>query len=163
MKQALTISLLFFSFSVFGQNVKALTEGMNSPDATLNEVSWISGHWLGDMMGNTIEEIWTEPMGGSMMGSFRMAYEEEIKFYELMTITEENSTLMLKIKHFNADLTGWEEKDETVDFPLVEIKGTTAYFSGLTFESVNENQLNIYVNQESGDEIHEIKFTYFKK
>lgn len=159
----ITIFFLFCSLTLSAQKVKVVDEHSRSPSATLQEISWIAGHWEGDLMGNKIEEIWTEPLGGSMMGSFRMAYEDQVRFYEIMTITPLDSSLILKIKHFNADLTGWEEKDETVDFPLVELNQNTAFFSGLTFEKVSDNQLNIYVNQESDGETHEVKFTYFKQ
>ena len=68
---------------------------------------------------------------------------------------------MLRLKHFHANLKGWEEKDETIDFPLVKLDGQTAYFDGMTFEKVSDTELNIYVLIEDKDgEKREMKFPY---
>jgi len=51
----------------------------------------------------------------------------------LMTLVEENGSLVIRLKHFNPDLTGWEEKDKTVDFIFVGKVGGVVHFSGLAF------------------------------
>lgn len=38
-------------------------------------------------------------------------------FSEYMQIAPDGDSLIVRLKHFNADLTGWEEKDKTVNFP----------------------------------------------
>nr|WP_299523599.1 DUF6265 family protein [uncultured Lutibacter sp.] len=121
----------------------------------------MSGHWEGTAFGGLTEEVWTSPLGGSMMGSFKLVADGEINFYELMTISEENETLLLRIKHFSNDLKGWEEKDESEDFELVKIEANRVYFDNLTFEKVSSSELNIYVvfKNESGIE-EEVKFNY---
>jgi hypothetical protein len=43
-----------------------------------------------------------------------------------------NGSLEYRLKHFNADLTGWEEKAEVVRFPLVAVEPDAWYFDGLT-------------------------------
>jgi hypothetical protein len=48
---------------------------------------------------------------------YRLVRDRKPIFYELLTIVEENGSLMLRLKHFN--LTGWEDKLKTIDFPLV--------------------------------------------
>ena len=94
------------------------------------------------------------------MGSFKLVVNDKVNFYELETISEENESLLLKIKHFDAALTGWEEKDESVDFPLVKITENAVYFDELTFELVSKDELNIYVVFKEGDENIEAKFNY---
>jgi hypothetical protein len=68
---------------------------------------------------------------------------------------------VLRLKHFGTDLKGWEEKDETVDFPLVKLKPNKAYFDGMTFEKIGEEEMNIYVliRQKDGSQ-NEMKFPY---
>ena len=160
------VSLIIFNSAVFSQdnskNTLTLTDGMLLPEATLEEISWISGHWKGEGMGGTFEEIWTEPDAGSMMGSFRHMSDDQVNFYELMTITKENNSLLLRIKHFNPDLAGWEEKEESVEFKLLKLTETHAYFDGLTFEKVSDTSMNVFVITEEGDNQSEIKFSYFK-
>lgn len=56
-----------------------------------------------------------------MMGMYRLIRNAKPAFYELCTIVEENGSLVLRLKHFNPDLKGWEETDKTVDFPLVAL------------------------------------------
>jgi hypothetical protein len=92
---------------------------------------------------------------------FRLISEGKVEFYEIVTITEENNSLMLRLKHFHHDLKGWEEKDETVDFPLVKIENNRAWFQGFTFEKISEDELNIYVMIGNKDgEAREMKFPY---
>jgi hypothetical protein len=75
------------------------------------------------------------------MGMFRQTSAEGgLRFYEFYSIQENAGSLVLKVKHFNPDLTGWEEKNDTVDFQLVAIEGTTAYFDGLTFARIGRKE-----------------------
>lgn len=161
MKYYVAFLFLLFSTVIFSQNTLKLNISEKSPKATLSEVSWIAGYWQGEAFGGITEEVWTPPLGNSMMGSFKLVVDGNIQFYELCTISEENETLILRIKHFNNDLKGWEEKDETIDFPLVKVTNTKVFFDGLTFEKINENELNIYVifKEDSGKET-EMKFPY---
>ncbi len=148
-------------FPSFSQNTLSLQEGQSSPKATIGEVAWIAGHWQGEAFGGITEEIWSPPMGNGMVASFRLVVENKTSFYEIETITEENETLILRLKHFGPDLKGWEEKDETVDFPLVKLGKNRAYFNGLTFERISEDEMNIYVviSEKEGEQ-NEVKFPY---
>jgi len=142
------------------ENTLYLAEGDKSPNSDLSVLSWLAGHWQGEAFGGTTEEVWTSPLAGSMMGSFKLAVDGKISFYELMTISEEENSLLLRIKHFHQDLKGWEEKEESIDFKLVKVTQHKVYFEGFTFEKVNENEINIYVVIEEGKQKEEVKFTY---
>ncbi len=163
MKKILTLAatICLFHIGLKAQNTSTLSEGQASPEATINEVAWIAGHWRGEAFGGMTEEIWSPPLGNSMMCVFRLIREGKVGFYEIVTITEENKSLILRLKHFHHDLKGWEEKDEKVDFPLVKIEKNRAMFEGFTFEKVNEEELNIYVmiSNKNGD-AREMKFPY---
>jgi hypothetical protein len=148
------------TFSLQAQNCKYLEEGQASPKAQLSELEWLGGHWQGEGFGGKIEEIWSHEMGGAMMGSFRMIMKEEVSFYELMTISKEGNSILLRIKHFDKNLKGWEEKDESVEFKLVEITSTAVYFEGLTMEKVSDDLLNIYVMIDHDGKKEEAKFEY---
>jgi len=134
----LRLTFLFFVMvisTIFAQeqasNVLKLTEGKNSPKASLQDVSWISGYWRGEAFGGITEEIWSDPLGNSMMFSFKLVIDGKIQFYEVGGITEENNTLLLQLKHFHGDFKGWEKKDETVDFKLVKVEKDRVYFNEL--------------------------------
>ena len=160
MKNYLALLLFIVSTTLISQNTLTL-EDKDSPAALINDVAWIAGNWQGEALGGITEEIWTAPLGKSMMGSFKLVVNEIVQFYELCTITEENESLLLRIKHFDKDLKGWEEKDQSIEFPLVKIEKNKVYFDGLTFEKINEDELNIYVIfKDEGKEEVEMKFNY---
>jgi hypothetical protein len=78
-----------------------------------------------------------------------------------MTLVEERGSMMLRLKHFNPDLTGWEEKGETVDFPLVAVAGDRWLFDGLTIHRQGDDAMTIYVAISQADgAVHEGLFTY---
>lgn len=135
-------------------------EGSTSPNATLQDVSWISGSWKGEAFGGITEEIWSPPLGDSMMFSFKLVADNKVVFYELGGIRQVDDTLIFQLKHFGNDFKGWEEKDETIDAKLVKIEENRIYFDQFTFEKINENEINIYVVVEDDGKAEEIKFTY---
>jgi hypothetical protein len=141
-------------------NTLRFEEGMSSPRAVLEAVSWISGHWSGEALGGITEEIWTPPLGGSMMFAFKLVEGGIVRFYELGYIREVNNTLLLQLKHFDHELRGWEEKEETIDFPLVKIEGNRAYFDGMTFENINPDTMNVYLLTEDKNGLRETLFQY---
>ena len=142
------------------QNTLSLEKGAKSPAASLQDIHWLAGHWQGEAFGGVTEEIWSPPMGGSMMCSFRLVKDNKVNFYELCTIIEENNSLLLRLKHFHPDLKGWEDKDVTVDFPLVKVSDNRMYFEGFTIEKVNDYEINIYVVIQSDGKENEVKFNY---
>ncbi len=95
-----------------------------------------------------------------MMCAFKLVVNSKIKFYEITTITEEKETLILRLKHFHGNLKGWEEKEVTQDFRLVEISKHSVYFEGFTFERISENEISIYVVIGPEGEQEEVKFNY---
>ena len=157
------ILLLFVYIPSFGQNTISFTNNNPPPKASLSDVAWIAGHWMGEAFGGITEEIWSPPLGDSMMFVFKLVVEEKVAFYEVGHIRQEGETLILRLKHFNSNLTGWEEKDQTVDFKLVKLEGNRVYFDDFTFEKINESEINIYVviEQENGSK-EEVKFNYKK-
>lgn len=165
MKKIILLCLILSSsLLVLAQEGGSVTKKWNakkgSPKASITDVEWISGHWRGEAFGGMVEEIWSPASGGSMMASFKLVVEGETKFYELISIAEENKSLILRLKHFHTDLRGWEPKDESVVFKLVEIQENWAHFDGMSFEKVDENHINVYVvlDGEAGEK--EMPFAY---
>ena len=142
----------------------SFAEGDKSPEATLEDVSWITGHWKGEAFGGIAEEIWSPPLGDSMMFVFKLVSEGKVQFYEVGHIQQTAETLLLQLKHFHGSLKGWEEKDETVDFKLVRIDGNRVYFDDFTIEKISANEINMYVvvGEEDGSS-EEVKFNYKKE
>ncbi len=160
------IAILIFMNCAYGQdkfpNTLFLNDSIDSPKAVLSNIEWIVGHWRGEAFGGITEEVWTPALGKSMMCAFKLVINDEVKFYELVTISEEHGSLILRLKHFHSNLSGWEEKDETVDFKLVKVAENKVYFDGFTFEKVSDKEMNIYVDIQSGEQKTETKFNYKK-
>lgn len=138
--------------------IKSLEAGASSPSAAIDELSWLIGHWKGEGLGGKSEEFVSPPQGGQMMGMFRQATADgALMFYEFYLFAEEEGSLVLKIKHFNPDFSGWEEKDDYAAFPLVALGENAAYFDGLTFALDGEDVLRSAV---SFDETSRADFRY---
>lgn len=149
-------------------NKKTIEDSSNDNDdeiePTLENISWISGNWKGNAMGGVAEENWSEPLGDSMMASFKLVKDDKVVFYEIEIIREVNNTLILQLKHFNNDLKGWETKDETVDFPLKTITKNKVIFEGMTFEKHNENEMTVHVDVKMDDGSTQVmSFKYTKE
>lgn len=142
-------------------NTLKLETGKTGEKATIQDMKPLAGTWRGEGLGGTVEEIYSQPQDGTMMGMFRFLNKGKTNFYELITVLEEDGTLIVRLKHFNPDLKGWEEKDKTVDFRFVKKDKNRMCFEGQTFEFIGKNKLNIYVaiGQKDGS-VQEAAFRY---
>ena len=137
------------------QEARIGEEGFESPPATLAQMDWLTGQWRGEgIQGAPALESWLPPIGGTMVGTFvQETADGTIMFTEHMYLMEEESTLVLRLKHFNADLTGWEEKGDMLTFRLLAMEECAAYFNALTLRCDGENGLIAAVRMKSGDEL----------
>jgi hypothetical protein len=135
-----------------------LSAGERSPAATIADMAWLAGHWVGEGLGGLIEEVWSPPRNGVMIGMFRLVRDGKPVFYELLTLAEEKGSLMIRLKHFNADLTGWEEKDKTIDFPFITKADGVVHFDGLAWRPEGEDAMTIYLAIRRDGNIREEKF-----
>lgn len=104
------------------------------PPATLADAAWLQGTWQGEGLGGWVEDVWGEPRAGAMPGWFRLVKDGGVAFYEILTIVEKDGSLELRLRHFNADLTGWEEKDKVLAFPLTAKSDGKLRFGGIAYE-----------------------------
>ncbi|MFN0109797.1 MAG: DUF6265 family protein [Blastocatellia bacterium] len=138
-----------------------LSAGQKSPAATLAEMSWMTGGWTGKALGGVVEEIWAAPAGGSMLGMFRLTQKGKPVFYELVTLVEENGSILFRLKHFNPNMTGWEEKDKTIEFKFIGKKDGLIHFDGMSFKLEGKDAFTVYLAIEYKDgTIKEEAFRY---
>lgn len=155
------IFLLVSVTTLTAQNTLSLPEGETSPPATIAQIEWMTGHWKGKAFGGITEEIWSPPAAGTMMFVFRLISDNEISFYEIGHVRELAGSLIFELKHFGADLKGWEEKDEVQRFKFIKAEENRLYFEGFTFERISDQEINIYglIGNEDGS-AEEMKFNY---
>ena len=167
MKHALTLLVLISLASVClsqdytTKNVMTLGDAQ-SPEATIDDVSWIQGYWTGAIFGDRFEEIWSPPVNGTMMGSFKHLDGENVNFYELMTLSAQNGQIVMKVKHFHAEFTAWEDKPDYVQFPLIGVTDDALHFHGMSFYRRTPDHLQAYLVMRSGDSVREIPLEYHR-
>lgn len=136
--------------------VRSLEEGAAQPAATIADISWLAGRWVGEGLGGTAEDVIAPASGGQMMGMFRHSKADgSVNFYEFYLFAEKDGSLTVRLKHFSPMLAGWEEKDGFVEFPLVAIEERAAYFDGLTYALGDGGRLTV------GVRLDESQFAYF--
>lgn len=159
----LKIAFLLPIFSIaqnkFDNTIKA-DSLMPSPKANLEILKSVAGLWEGQAFGGVTQECWSPPLAGSMMCTFKLVVGGEIKFYEICTIAEVDSSLVIRLKHFDKNLKGWEDKNGSIEFKLVKVTPKKIYFDGFTFEMISKNEMNIYVIIEDKGKESEVKFNY---
>jgi Domain of unknown function (DUF6265) len=134
--------------------------------ATLADLAFIAGHGVGELQGGVIEEIWSAPRGDSMMGMFAFTKDGRARFYEFLLIEQTASGPILRLKHFNPGLAGWEEKAEVFSYPLVSLSARRAVFerpdkdTRLTFDATEAGALAVTLDQKQKGVWKSPRFVY---
>lgn len=157
------VALAAIGSSLQAQETRIGAADFESPPATIDQVSWLVGQWSGEGIdGAAARESWLPPSGGTMVGTFvQERADGGIRFTEHLYLMEEGGTLVLRLKHFNADLTAWEEKDGMLSFRLIAIEDCAAYFHGLTLRCDGQGGLLAAVRMKSdGPNVSELLFRF---
>ncbi len=84
----------------------------------LEKLSWMSGTWHTQQGADDLVEIWSEPLGDSMMGVFRWVKSGKVWIYELVTISQDDDQVVFRLRHFDRKLVAWEEKNESLTYTM---------------------------------------------
>ena len=68
------------------------SQGQTKP--LLDDLSWLSGCWEGRQGNAIIEEIWSKPAGGSMLGLGRTVKDKRTVSFEFMQFREQDGSLV---------------------------------------------------------------------
>jgi hypothetical protein len=119
----------------------------------LAKLSWIVGHWGGEMWGGNVEEIWTAPQAGSMMGMFRFVRNGRVGVYELLAIEQDESGPVLRLRHFGRGLVAREA--EPIAMPLKSQTDSEAVFATttgkrtvITFRRAGADEIDVVLERE---------------
>ena len=106
------------------------------PDSVqVSDLSFIEGHWVADLGGDQLEEIWSAPTGDSLVGMFRWIKNGRVWIYELLTIRREADGIVFRFRHFSNELVPWEPKDAPLTFKLVSFSEGKAVFENPEHET----------------------------
>lgn len=98
------------------------------PRPALADFAWLAGEWRGTWGPRLAVEAWTPPHAGVMLGSFQLSENGKTLVLELLSLTENDGTLKLHIRHFTPSLAAWEKQDP-VTLNLQHADATIAIFA----------------------------------
>jgi hypothetical protein len=116
--------------------------------ATLQNLAWLAGCWEGRQGQASLEEIWSKPAGGTMLGLGRTVKDGKTTSFEFMQFREENASLVFLPQPGGGERTS---------FPLKDFFGEK-----LTFENKEHDfpQRVIYERKGPGSLLAAIEGTY---
>ena len=118
---------------------------------SIHDFDFLRGYWSGTGFGGQSEEVWMPPVDGRMFGIFKQSDSGKLVFTEFLEILEQDEGFVLRLKHFNPDFSGWEEKDDYVTFRLTSVTGNKAVFGGLSYELLSPNELQVRLRMRADD------------
>jgi hypothetical protein len=157
----LILIVAFLTISHFSPaQVRQLEADQTPGKGKVEDLGWMVGYWTGPGFGGECEEVWMPGKDSHMVGTFRFWMDEELVFSEFMNLVQEGESISMKLKHFNPDLTGWEEKEEWTTFRLIELSENKVSFHGLTIERIgNEMIYHLALTENGESKIEELRFT----
>jgi hypothetical protein len=162
-KAWMTALALAMAAPLAAQETRKAGEGHVPPPATIADAAWLVGTWSGTgIAGAEAHEDWLPASGSTMVGTFvQETAEGGIMFSEHMYLMEEGGSLVVKLKHFNSDLTGWEDKDGMLTFRLIAAEPCALFFNALTYRCDGEGGMVVAVRMRSdGPQPQELLFRF---
>lgn len=89
----------------------------SQPDASIDQLNWMTGNWAGMLGPNQLEENWIATEGSSIAALVRMTGNDATSMFEMITIEEMNGTLVLHIQQFDS---GFEARTEAPQEMILE-------------------------------------------
>ncbi len=142
---AVVLGLLLSSGGEAGNTGTEVPTERPASDVDVEDLAWLAGYWRGEGLGGVCEEIWSQPLAGSMIGLFRLVRDGEPVFSEHMRLGADADGFALKVKHFTPDFVAWEDKEEASRFRLDEHRPGEAVFRGLRIRRTDEGNLEITI------------------
>lgn len=135
--------------------------GAEPPPAAIEDLAWLAGSWVGTGLGADVTETYSAPLGGRITGHFVMADGKGgTAFTEIVDYVPVGRSIAYRVRHFNPDMTGWEDKTgKPVVFPLVAVEKDRWFFDGMTIERTGPDALTMWVRmRDDGGTVSEAPF-----
>lgn len=150
--------------------VRAVTAGEPAGAAAkLARIAWIQGAWKAGSDGDHLDEFWSPPHGDSMIGSFRWSKKEQLWMSEMLSIVTEGENIVLRVKHFDRSMVGWEEKDKSIVLPLVKQTDDESVFETdpkeskkvtLTYRKTGKDKMDVILDTAEGEKKRHSEFHF---
>lgn len=148
-----------FALATPQQHTRALN-GAESPPAAIEDLAWLAGSWVGTGLGADVTETYSAPLGGRITGHFAMTDDKGgTAFTEIVDYVPVGSSIAYRVRHFNPDMTGWEDRTgKPFVFPLVAVEKDRWFFDGMTIERTGADTLTMWVRMNADGSVTEAPF-----
>lgn len=155
------ITLALAAIPAAAQQTRVLGEE-TSPPASIEQLAWLAGSWVGTGMGAPVTETYSAPLGGRITGHFVMADEKGgVSFTEIVDYVPLGDSIAYRVRHFGPDMKGWEDATGIpIVFPLVAVEGDRWYFDGMTLERTGPDQLTMWVRISDEGKVEDVPFRF---
>jgi hypothetical protein len=119
---------------------------------TVADFAWLTGTWQGEVEGDFVEDQWSVPAGGVMVGTFRWVRggkDGKLALYELLALEPGPEGPILWLRHFGARLVAREDKEGAIAFRLTAYKPNEATFD----HRDPQNPLRLIYRREGADRL----------
>ena len=100
------------------------------PSPTIHDLAFMQGGWRAERDGDRLEEHFTAPRDGSMIGMFRWSGDGTTQMTEHMVIEQHQDGVRLFLRHFHPGAVAWEQEQAhgPMTFTLEEAGNGRAVF-----------------------------------
>jgi len=160
MKNLLTIFLILSVISF----TQCQTNPTSVEKTNWDKIAWLTGDWVGDGFGGVSYEHWSEPIEGIMLATYRHVSEEKNNFFELISISEnKDGSLVMKLRHFNPDLTAWEDEEGQLVWKMKAISDSSVTFGPCTYTLTEPNKMEISLIMNNDGKVETELFTFLRQ
>ena len=110
---------------------------------TVEDLSWLSGHWVATHGDLRFDDVYSEPRNGSIMGMFRVVQDDVVRTYGIMSFSDTEDGVLYRYRRMTPDLAPLEKLGHVIERPLLRIKGKTAIFKDMRIELINRNKMHL--------------------
>ena len=125
--------------------------GSEPVSASIDDVRWLEGYWIGKMPEGPVEQYYLPPAANQMPSFVRALSDKGIVFYEISAFVERGGTIFIRLRHFTPDQIGWEDRSGPIERPLLAIEGGNLFFDRISFIRTDEDTYTVYFLNMEGD------------
>lgn len=135
----------------------------------LAKVAWLQGSWTATVNGDYLDEYWSPAHADSMIGMFRWSKKGQLWMTEMQSIVTDGENIVLRIKHFDRSMVGWEEKDKAMTMPLIKQTDDESVFETdpkeakkvtLTYRKKGSDAMDIILDTVEGEKKRHSEFNF---
>jgi hypothetical protein len=151
--------------ATMSSNVIVARDPSSAADKLAN-IAWMQGSWTTMVDGDYLDEFWSPSHADSMIGMFRWSKKDKLWMSEMLSIVTEGDTIVLRIKHFDRAMIGWEDKDKPLTLPLVRQSKDESVFETenkaerLTYRKTGVDTMDVLLEENGKDRQNRVEFHF---